>query len=111
MQLRRMLTQAGMVVADVADNGEAAIEAALREKPDLILMDIRMPKLDGLQAAERILAENAVCIVMLTAFSDEAYQRQAEAIGTCGYVVKPVSRDSLLPALRKALEKFPDEPS
>ena len=106
MQLKRMLTQAGLIVVDVADNGEAAVEIVLRERPDLVLMDIRMPKMDGLQAAERILQTYSVCIVMLTAFSEETYQQQAQKIGACGYVVKPITKDSLLPQLKKALDKF-----
>ena len=106
MQLKRMLTREGLQVVDVADNGDAAVEAVLRERPDLVIMDIRMPGIDGLQAAQRILQTYSVCIVMLTAFSDETFQRQAADIGTCGYVVKPITKESLLPELQAAFEKF-----
>ena len=106
MQLKRILTQAGLLVVGVADNGEAAIEVVRRERPDLVLMDIRMPKMDGLTAAERILGSQSVCIVMLTAFSEDSYRQQAQEIGTCGYVVKPVVRDNLLPQLLAAYEQF-----
>lgn len=106
MQLKRTLKQAGLDVVGMADNGETAVEMALRERPELILMDIRMPKMDGLKAAREILAEYSVCIVMLTAFSDETYQQEAREIGASGYLVKPISRDLLLPALQKALAAF-----
>lgn len=106
MQLKRLVTQAGMLVADVADNGETAVEVVLREKPDMVLMDIRMPRMDGLQAAQRILETLPVCIVMLTAFSDESYQQQAKAIGASGYIIKPVTKETLLPQLRTAYQQF-----
>ena len=106
MQLNRSLAQAGIIVAAIADNGEDAIQTVLRERPDLVLMDIRMPALDGLQAAERILQTYPVCIVMLTAFSDEEYQQRARDIGTCGYIIKPISRETLLPQLAEAYRKF-----
>ena len=106
MQLRRMLTREGMQVVDVADNGAAAVEAVLRERPDLVIMDIRMPDVDGLEAAARILQTYSVCIVMLTAFSDEAHRQRAQEIGACGYVVKPVTKEGLLPQLKAAVERF-----
>ena len=106
MQLKRILTQAGLLVVGVADNGETAIDVVRCERPDLVLMDIRMPKMDGLTAAEHILGSQSVCIVMLTAFSEESYRQQAREIGACGYIVKPVVRDNLLPQLMAAYELF-----
>ena len=107
MQLRRMLKNAGLKVVASAINGEQAVEAVLRERPDLVLMDIRMPgPFDGLEAARRILAEYSVCIVMLTAFSDEEYLKRAEEIKVCGYILKPVTTESLIPKIEAALRNF-----
>ena len=106
MQLRRLLTRAGMVVAAVAGDGEAAVEAVLREQPDLVLMDIRMPVMDGLEAAKQIMAASRVCIVMLTAYVIEEYRSRAEEIGACGYVVKPVTSVTLIPQLQQAYSRF-----
>lgn len=106
LQLRRMLAQAGMQVVGAAGNGQEAVEVALRERPDLVVMDIKMPVMDGLEAARRILETYSVCIVMLTAFSTEEYQQQARDIGTYGYVLKPITSTTLLPQLDAALQKF-----
>jgi two-component system, response regulator PdtaR len=107
MQLRRMLKNAGLNVAASATNGEQGVEAVLRERPDLVLMDIRMPgSIDGLEAAKRILAEYAVCIIILTAFSDEEYRKQAEDLNVCGYVLKPITTETLLPRIENAMRNF-----
>ncbi len=107
IQLRRILTQAGLQVVGTATNAEEAIQTVLKERPDIVLMDINMPgELNGLDAAEKILATEKVCIIMLTAFSDEEYQQRARQIGTCGYVIKPVNRDVLFPEVEAALERF-----
>lgn len=107
MQLRRMLKQVGMTVLGSAINGQDGVDIVLRERPDLVLMDIRMPgAIDGLEAARRILAEFHVCIVMLTAFSEDEYRRRAEEIAVADYIVKPVTRDILVPAITAALKRF-----
>lgn len=106
MQLKRILTRAGCQVVATAINGQEGVEAALNERPDLILMDIRMPVMNGLDAARRILAEFRVCLVMLTAFSDEATLVEAENMGASGYIVKPVTADVLLPQLERAWRAF-----
>ena len=110
LQLRRALTRAGLNVIGVAINGRQGLEIALRERPDIILMDIHMPIMDGLEAARRILETYSVCVVMLTAFSDEEYLSKAQAIGTSGYIIKPVTSDTLLPQLRKGYEAFLNRP-
>ena len=94
----------------MAINGRQGLEIALRERPDIILMDIHMPIMDGLEAARRILETFSVCVVMLTAFSDEEYLEKAQGIGTSGYILKPVTSDTLLPQLRKGYEAFLNRP-
>ncbi len=106
LQLRTIIEGAGMHVVGTAVNGMLGVEVTLRERPDLVLMDIRIPVLDGIQAAQQILDVYEVCIVMVTAFSDEAYRREADKIGACGYVVKPVAGNTLLPEIQALLAQF-----
>ncbi len=106
MQLRKIFQHEGFNVVGTAVNGRAGVETVLRERPDIVLMDINMPLMDGLEAARRILAEYAVCIVMLTAFSEDEYRDRAQEIGTCGFIVKPIDRDLLLPQVEQAVLSF-----
>jgi YesN/AraC family two-component response regulator len=110
LQLTKMLRSQGIEVAGTAGNGKEAVDVVLQERPDLVLMDIRMPIMNGLEAAERILAVYRVCIVMLTAFSDAEYQQRAEALGTCGYVLKPITVETLMPQLKTAFHSFRSNP-
>ncbi|WRS29784.1 response regulator [Actinomycetaceae bacterium MB13-C1-2] len=99
------LTAAGFdVVADVADGAEA-VEQALELEPDLCVLDVKMPKVDGITAAEQILKELSCAVVMLTAFSQaELVERAAEA-GAMAYVVKPFGPNDLIPAVEIALSR------
>ncbi len=106
LQLRRALTQAGLKVVGVAGNGQEGVAAVLRERPDLVVMDIKMPVMDGIEAARRILETYRVCIVMLTAFSTAEYQEQAREVGSSGYILKPITSATLLPQLEAAYQKF-----
>ena len=106
LQLTRMLRSKGIKIVGTAANGIDAIKVVLEEQPDFVLMDINMPLMNGLEASERILAQHQVCIVMLTAFSEEEYQERAKAMGTCGYVIKPVTSETLIPEIEAALSKF-----
>ena len=106
MQLKRILTQAGLVVAAVAGDGQAGVEAVLRERPDLVLMDINMPVMNGLDAARQILGDYRVCMIFLTAYATEEYREQAAAVGACGYILKPVTAQALLPQLKQACARF-----
>ena len=106
LQLRRTLTHAGLKVVGMAGNGLEAVEMVLRERPDLVLMDVQMPVMNGMEAARRIREAYAVCIVMLTAFSTEEYQQQAREAGACGYVLKPITGAMLLPQLETACRQF-----
>ena len=106
MLLRRAVVKAGLQVVGMAGNGKEGVEIGLRERPDIILMDIRMPIMDGLEAAALILAEYRVCIVMLTAFSTEEFRDKALQIGAAGYINKPVLSEMLYPELERAWAKF-----
>lgn len=99
MDLAEMLQEAGYdVVAQVRD-GRSAIEQARTLHPDLVVMDVKMPGLDGITAAETIGAEGIAPVVMLTAFSDKDLVDRAGDAGVMGYVLKPFTIDDLRPAL------------
>src|SRR5205085_2746604 len=100
--LRDLLVRAGFDVCAEAHDGEQAIELARAEQPELAIMDVKMPRLDGIEAARRILDERPIPIVMLTAYGqDELVSRAVEA-GVFGYLVKPFREQDLLPAIRAA---------
>jgi AmiR/NasT family two-component response regulator len=102
LDLRSLLESHGFEVCAEARDGEQAVELARSEQPDLAIMDVKMPRLDGIEAARRILEERPIPIVMLTAYGqDEIVQRAAEA-GVFGYLVKPFREQDLLPAIRTA---------
>jgi AmiR/NasT family two-component response regulator len=102
MDLRQVLERAGFEVCAEAHDGEEAVELAEREQPDLAILDVKMPRLDGIEAARRILAERPIPIVMLTAYGqDELVSRAVEA-GVFGYLVKPFRESDLLPAIHAA---------
>ena len=106
MQLNRLLRQAGLEIVGVAGDGIAGTEVVLRERPDLVLMDIRMPRRDGIEATEQILAVYPVCIVMLTAYADESLQEKARLAGASGYLIKPITGLTLIPQLLTAYQQF-----
>ena len=102
LDLKALLERAGFEVCAEARDGEEAVALARSEQPDLAVMDVKMPRLDGIEAARRILDERPIPIVMLTAYGqDELVQRAAEA-GVFGYLVKPFREQDLLPAIRTA---------
>lgn len=106
MDLAEMLAEAGYEVVGQAATGEAALELVRRLAPDLIVLDIRMPVMDGLSAAEAIAAEGVTAVVMLTAFSDPELIGRASEVGVSGYVVKPASPANLIPAVEVAWARF-----
>ena len=102
LDLRALLERAGFDVCAEARDGLEAIELARTEQPDLAVLDVKMPRLDGIDAARRILDERPIPIVMLTAYGqDELVSRAVEA-GVFGYLVKPFREQDLLPAIRAA---------
>lgn len=106
MQVHYALRKAGLVVAGVARDGQTGIDLILQEKPDLILMDITLEGMNGLEATRRIMQEQPTCIVMVSAYSDRETMEKARAHGAAGYLVKPIDSMTLLPRLCKALHQF-----
>jgi AmiR/NasT family two-component response regulator len=106
LRLKTSLTQLGYEVVGEARDGEEAVTAAARLNPDAILMDLRMPKLDGIAATERIMGACPTAIVMITAYSERELVEAALQAGASGYLVKPVSDEQIEPALAVALAKF-----
>lgn len=103
MDICAMLEDLGFSIAGEASDGFDAIELCRKAKPDIVLMDAKMPVFDGVSAAETICRDDlAGCVVMLTAFSDEDIVRRAVEAGVTGYIVKPVDRSRLLPAIEVA---------
>src|SRR5213592_2233752 len=102
LDLKELLERAGFEVCAEARDGVEAVELARSEEPDLTVLDVKMPRLDGIEAARRILDERPIPIVMLTAYGqDELVSRALEA-GVFGYLVKPFREQDLLPAIRTA---------
>jgi response regulator NasT len=102
LDLRDLLERTGFEVCAEARDGVEAVELARAERPDVAIMDVKMPRLDGIEAARRILDERPIPIVMLTAYGqDELVSRAVEA-GVFGYLVKPFRESDLLPAIRTA---------
>jgi two-component system, response regulator PdtaR len=108
LTLEEQLKGLGYDVIGVARTGAEAIDLANRLNPDLIIMDIRMPEVEGTEAAARINQQRAVPILMLTAYTDRDTIRKAEAAGALGYLVKPVNEAELPPAINIAMARFKD---
>lgn len=106
MHLHKALASAGYRVVGEAADGEEAIRLAAETQPDLILMDINMPKVSGIKATEAITAARPVPIIMVTAYSSEETVNAALEAGAAAYLVKPVTREQLLPAIRIAQARF-----
>ncbi len=106
LRLRRSLQRLGYAVCGEAAAGDEAVDLATRLAPDAILMDIRMPRMDGIEATSRIMADRPTAIVIISAFSDRELVEQALRAGASGYLVKPVSDEQIAPALSVALRRF-----
>jgi AmiR/NasT family two-component response regulator len=102
LDLRDLLERSGFEVCAEARDGEEAVALARSERPDVAIMDVKMPKLDGIEAARRILDERPIPIVMLTAYGQEELVSRAVEAGVFGYLVKPFREQDLLPAIRTA---------
>ena len=102
MDLREMLEEAGHAVVGEAADGRRAIELCRALRPDIALLDVKMPDIDGIAAARLIARERLATVLLLTAFSDASTVRRAEAAGVSGYLVKPVEEARLFPAVEIA---------
>ena len=102
LDLRGLLESAGFEVCAEARDGEEAVELARSTEPDVALLDVKMPRLDGIEAARRILDERPIPIVMVTAYGERELVARAVEAGVFGYLVKPFREQDLLPAIAAA---------
>ncbi len=106
MDLIEMLREAGYNVIGEAANGREAISLARHLKPDLAILDVKMPEIDGISAAELIVSEKLAAVLMLTAFSQRELVERARDAGAMAYLVKPFSISDLTPAIEMALGRY-----
>ena len=106
MDLAEMLTEEGYSVVGQAGDGARAIELATELRPDLVILDVKMPVLDGIAAAEAIAAKRIAPVVILTAFSQRDLVERARDAGAMAYLVKPFTQSDLVPAIEMALSRF-----
>ena len=102
LDLRELLERSGYEVCAEARDGEEAVALARTEEPDVALLDVKMPRLDGIEAARRILEERPIPIVMVTAYGEQELVSRAIEAGVFGYLVKPFKENDLLPAIATA---------
>ena len=105
LDLRGQLEAAGYLVCAEARDGNEAVELARSTAPDIVLLDVKMPVLDGIEAARRILRERAVPILLLTAYTDAKLVRRAAEAGVFAYLVKPFDANELVPAIETAVAR------
>ncbi|QXT62008.1 ANTAR domain-containing response regulator [Tessaracoccus palaemonis] len=106
LDLVELLTEEGYEVVGEAGDGEEAVKLARELEPDLVIMDVKMPKMDGITAAEIIAEERIAPIVMLTAFSQRDLVERARDAGAMAYVVKPFGASDVVPAIEIAMGRF-----
>ena len=106
MDLAEMLAEEGYDVVGQAADGERAVALAEEHRPDLVILDVKMPVLDGIAAAERIAQARIAPVVILTAFSQRELVERARDAGAMAYLVKPFSRSDLVPAVEIAVSRF-----
>ena len=106
MDLREMLSNLGYLVVGEAGDGRSAVNLARELRPDVMLMDIKMPDMDGIEAARVLTEERIAPVVLLTAFSQRDLVDRAKEAGVVGYLVKPIQEADLAPAIEIALSRF-----
>ncbi|HEX5690151.1 MAG TPA: response regulator, partial [Roseiflexaceae bacterium] len=106
MNLKEMLTGLGYLVVGEAGDGISAVNLAREFRPDLVIMDVKMPRLDGIQAAQTLADEHIAPVLLLTAFSDRDQVARARAAGVMNYLVKPIREAELLPAIEIAVARY-----
>jgi len=105
MDLREMLEESGYKVVGEAGDGERAVELGEERKPDLAILDIKMPKMNGLEVAEKLM-ERGIATLVLTAYTDREFIDRAKETGVLAYLVKPFSKESLIAAIEMAMARF-----
>ncbi|MFI0778675.1 ANTAR domain-containing response regulator [Streptomyces sp. NPDC021212] len=106
LDLKEMLEEEGYSVVGEAGDGETAVALAREHRPDLVILDVKMPVLDGISAAERIAADRIAPVLMLTAFSQRELVERARDAGAMAYLVKPFSKSDVVPAIEMAVSRF-----
>ena len=106
LDLKEMLEEEGYVVVGEVGDGQAAVDQARELRPDLVVLDVQMPVLDGLSAAEQIAASRIAPVIVLTAFSQRELVERARDAGAMAYLVKPFSKADLVPAIEVAVGRF-----
>ena len=106
ISLKAQLEKLGHEVVGEATSGQEAVELTKKLQPDLVIMDIRMPDLDGIEAAKLITADRPIPIIMVTAYSEKTLAERAANAGVFAYLIKPVSEEDLLPAILLAMSRY-----
>jgi response regulator NasT len=106
LDLAEMLAEEGYDVVGQAGDGETAVQLAEQHRPDLVVLDVKMPKLDGIAAAQRIAEQRIAPVVILTAFSQRDLVEQARDAGAMAYLVKPFTKNDLMPSIEMAVSRF-----
>ncbi|WP_309698191.1 response regulator [Armatimonas sp.] len=106
MDLRRTLENMGHIVAGEAGDGRQAIEVTRELKPDVVILDVKMPQMDGIDAAKIISTEGVAPVLLLTAYSDRELVERAKDAGVFAYLIKPFKEADLMPAIEIAISRF-----
>ena len=106
MDLREMLTNLGYLVVGKVGDGRSAVNLARELRPDVVIMDIRMPDMDGIDAAKILTEERVAPVLLLTAYSQQDLIERAKEAGVVGYIVKPFRESDLAPAIEVAVARF-----
>ncbi|MEE1942200.1 response regulator [Streptomyces sp. TRM 70361] len=106
LDLKEMLEEEGYSVVGEAGDGQTAVDLAREHRPDLVILDVKMPVLDGISAAEKIAGESIAPVLMLTAFSQRELVERARDAGAMAYLVKPFSKSDVVPAIEMAVSRF-----
>ena len=106
LDLKEMLEEEGFEVVGEAGDGQTAVDLATTLKPDLVILDVKMPVLDGISAAEQIVGSRTAPVIILTAFSQRDLVERAREAGAMAYLVKPFQKKDLVPTIEMAVSRF-----
>jgi AmiR/NasT family two-component response regulator len=107
--LNRILRLAGIDVIGIVGDGQSAVQLAIHARPEMVILDVKMPFLSGLDAARHIRSHYDPCIIFVTAFTETAMQEAARGLGASGVIGKPVTNDTLIPQLVAAWERYKED--